>query len=132
MKAISMSRIWLRARQSAVSLWCDHNAIAATEFAVIVPLMLVMFFGTIEYSSGVAVDRKSSLVARTLSDLTSQSWYQNGAPVQNLTDSVMTNVFTATMAILQPYAATPAQERVSERFNGAGLRRLRPAPHRQR
>jgi Flp pilus assembly protein TadG len=114
MKAISMSRIWLRARQSAVSLWCDHNAIAATEFAVIVPLMLVMFFGTIEYSSGVAVDRKSSLVARTLSDLTSQSWYQNGAPVQNLTDSVMTNVFTATMAILQPYAATPAQERVSE------------------
>ena len=35
--------------------------------------MLVMFFGTVEFSSGVAVDRKVTLMARTLSDLTSQS-----------------------------------------------------------
>ena len=40
---------------------------------MIVPIMLVMFFGTVEISSGVAVDRKVRLVARTLSDLTSQS-----------------------------------------------------------
>ena len=51
----------------------DSAAIAATEFAVIVPLMLVMFFGTVEFSSAVAVDRKVTLMARTLSDLTSQS-----------------------------------------------------------
>ena len=40
---------------------------------MIVPIMLVMFFGTVEFSSGVAVDRKVTLMARTLSDLTSQS-----------------------------------------------------------
>jgi Flp pilus assembly protein TadG len=40
---------------------------------MIVPMMLVMLFGTIEVSSGVAVNRKVTLVARTLSDLTSQS-----------------------------------------------------------
>ena len=34
--------------------------------------MLVLFFGTLEFSSGVAVDRKVTLVARTLSDLTTQ------------------------------------------------------------
>ena len=51
----------------------DRSGIAATEFAVIVPIMLVMFFGTVEFSSGVAVDRKVTLMARTLSDLTSQS-----------------------------------------------------------
>ena len=44
-----------------------------TLFAFIVPLMLVMFFGTVEFSSAVAVDRKVTLIARTLSDLTSQS-----------------------------------------------------------
>ena len=47
--------------------------IAAIEFALIVPLMLVLFFGTVEFSSGVAVDRKVTLMARTLSDLTSQN-----------------------------------------------------------
>ena len=51
----------------------DKRALAATEFAVIVPLMLVMFFGTVEFSSAVAIDRKVTLIARTLSDLTSQS-----------------------------------------------------------
>ena len=54
-------------------LSADRRGIAAIEFAVIVPLMLVMFFGTVEFSSGVAVDRKVTLMARTLSDLTSQS-----------------------------------------------------------
>jgi hypothetical protein len=32
---------------------------AATEFAMIVPMMLVMLFGTIEVSSGVAVIARS-------------------------------------------------------------------------
>ena len=103
-----MSRIWLRARQSAVNLWCDPNGIAATEFAVIVPLMLVMFFGTIEFSSGVAVDRKTTLVARTLSDLTSQS------SNQAVTDSYIQNVFTASISILYPYATTPINARISQ------------------
>jgi len=43
----------------------DRRGIAATEFAVIVPIMLVLFFGTVEFSSGVAVDRKVTLIART-------------------------------------------------------------------
>ena len=51
----------------------DRRGVAAIEFAMIVPIMLVMFFGTVEFSSGVAVDRKVTLMARTLSDLTSQS-----------------------------------------------------------
>src|SRR4030088_2476740 len=73
MKATSLSKIWRRARLSVASLLHDQAGIAATEFAVIVPIMLVMFFGTVEFSSGVAVDRKVTLIARTLSDLTSQS-----------------------------------------------------------
>jgi Flp pilus assembly protein TadG len=58
MKTISTSPIWLRARRCAVNMLGDSSGIAATEFAVIVPLMLAMFFGTVEFSSGVAVDRK--------------------------------------------------------------------------
>jgi Flp pilus assembly protein TadG len=108
MKATSMSSIWLRAHRSVVDLMENCRGNAAVEFAVIVPVMLVMFFGTVELSTGVAVDRKTTLVARTLSDLTSQS------KDQPLTDGYMVNVFTSTIAILQPYAAVTATATISE------------------
>src|ERR1700682_582768 len=92
-----ISKMWLSARLSAVDMFRDRSGIAATEFAVIVPIMLVMFFGTVEFSSGVAVDRKVTLVARTLSDLTSQSI--------SVGDSDMTNFSTASYAILTPYSS---------------------------
>jgi Flp pilus assembly protein TadG len=107
MKATSMSGIWLRTRLSVASLLRDRSAIAATEFALIVPIMLVMFFGTVEFSSGVAVYRKVTLVARTLSDLTSQA----GPPVD---DNYLQNVFTASIAIMPPYPAVPTKAQLSE------------------
>src|SRR6185437_3968415 len=78
-----MSKLWYRARLSALDLIGDRRGLAAIEFAMLVPIMLVMFFGTVELSSGVAVDRKVTLVARTLSDLTSQS--------DRVDDGVLTN-----------------------------------------
>jgi Flp pilus assembly protein TadG len=104
----SMSKIWFSARRSALALIGDCRGIAATEFAIIVPLMLVMFFGVVEFSSGVAVDRKVTLVARTLSDLTSQS--------TTVANSDMTNFFTASAAILTPYTPAPTQGTISELY----------------
>jgi Flp pilus assembly protein TadG len=104
----SMSPIWLRIRRSAAHLFADQSGIAATEFAVIVPIMLVMFFGTVELSSGVAVDRKVTLMARTLSDLTSQSTY--------VMDSDLTNFFAASGAIMTPYSSTPTKATISELY----------------
>ena len=70
---MTMTKLWCRARRAALDLARDRKGLAAIEFAMLVPIMLVMFFGVVELSSGVAVDRKVTLVARTLSDLTSQS-----------------------------------------------------------
>jgi Flp pilus assembly protein TadG len=107
----SISNIWLAARRKtrdlARDLAQDRNGIAATEFAIIVPIMLVMFFGTVEFSSAVAVDRKVTLVARTLSDLTSQA-------LSNVTSANLQNVFTASIAITTPYPATPTKAQISE------------------
>ncbi len=103
-----MSSIWLRVRRSVRDLVEDRRAIAATEFAVIVPIMLVMFFGTVEFSSGVAVDRKVTLVARTLSDLTSQSL--------SVSDADLTNFFAASIAILTPYSSTPTKATITELY----------------
>src|SRR5215472_963108 len=97
----SISDVWFSARRSARDLARDRSAIAATEFAVIVPIMLVMFF------SAVAVDRKVTLVARTLADLTSQA-------LNSVTDNYLQNVFTASIAITTPYSATPTKAQISE------------------
>jgi Flp pilus assembly protein TadG len=67
----------------------------------------VMFFGTVEFSSGVAVARKVTLVAKTLSDLVSQA----GPPID---DNYLKNVFTASIAIMPPYPAAPTKAQVSE------------------
>lgn len=73
---------------------------AAVEFAFIIPLMLTLIFGTIEVSSGVAIDRKVTLVARTLSDLVSQG--------TKVTSTDISNFFKLGGAIMTPYSVTSA------------------------
>jgi Flp pilus assembly protein TadG len=104
MMAMTMSAIW----RSFWDMMGDRRANAATEFAVIVPLMLTMFFGTVEFSSGVAVDRKVTLMARTLSDLTSQS--------TTVTDTDLTNFFAASKGIMTPYSSTPTLSTITELY----------------
>lgn len=84
----------------------DRRGLAAVEFAMILPVMLVLFFGTVEFSSGVAVDRKVTLMARTLSDLVSQS--------TSVADTDLTNFFSASVGIMTPYDATPTKAQLSE------------------
>jgi len=103
-----MTRIWLRMRRRAFELLGDKRGVAAIEFAMIVPLMLVLFFGTNEFSSGVAVDRKVTLMARTLSDLTSQN--------TSVTDTQLTNFFNASNAIMTPYDSVPVKSTITELY----------------
>lgn len=86
-----------RARIALAGFFRDRSGIAATEFAMIVPMMLVMFFGTIEFSSGIAVDRNVSLAARAIANLTSQG--------TQATSNDLTNYFKAGTLIMTPYAS---------------------------
>jgi Flp pilus assembly protein TadG len=85
---------------------CAERGASAVEFALIMPMMLVIFFGTIEVSNGVAVDRKVTLTARTLSDLVSQA--------STVSDSDLTNCFTASTAIMSPYSSSLVKAIISE------------------
>src|SRR3954452_2274472 len=106
MRRISRVRVHLWA--TAIRLSRDCRGVAATEFVMIVPLMMVMFFGVVEFSSGVAVDRKVTLVARTLSDLTSQS--------TTVTDTDLSNFSAASIGIMTPYSASPTQSSITELY----------------
>ena len=50
----------------------DERGISAVEFALLLPLMVTLYLGTVEVSQGVAIDRKVTLTARTVADLASQ------------------------------------------------------------
>ncbi len=96
---IGISRIVRRGRRLVTRFVRDKRGLAAVEFAFIVPLMLTLMFGTIEVSSGVAIDRKVTLTARSLSDLVSQG--------TQVTSSDLQNFFGLGSAIMTPYPVTP-------------------------
>lgn len=99
---------WLRLRRSTRDLLGDIRGIAATEFAIVVPVMLLLFFGTDEFASGISVDRKVTLMARTLSDLTSQN--------TKVTDAQLTNFFNASAAIMTPYSSSPVRSTITQLY----------------
>jgi len=104
----SRSRFPMQANRSARNFLTDCSGVGAVEFAFIAPLMLVMFFGTVEFAQGVGANRKVTIMARTLSDLTSQN--------SSVTSTQLNNFFAAATAIMTPYSATPVQSTISELY----------------
>ncbi|MBY0382873.1 MAG: pilus assembly protein [Xanthobacteraceae bacterium] len=86
----------------------DTSGMAAIEFAVLFPLILLIFFGTIGVSDGVAVDRKVTILTRTLSDLISQA-AQIG-PVD------LSNAYAIGTVIMTPYANGPIKAKVTQLY----------------
>lgn len=83
----------------------DKRGISAVEFAFVAPLMITMYLGVVEVSDGVAADRKVTLTAGALANLTAQS--------QTLVTADMTNIFNASTAILKPYSTSNLTATVS-------------------
>jgi Flp pilus assembly protein TadG len=75
----------------------DQGGVSAVEFAILLPLMLTMYLGGVEISQAVSADRKTTLVAHTVGDLTAQA--------ANVTTADMTNVFNAGVAVAYPFSS---------------------------
>ena len=104
----SIRKTWYRARLAVTALANDGNGVAAIEFAMLLPIMLMLFFGTVIFSSGIAADRKVTLMARTFSDLVSQNYAVTGTQLQNF--------FNADTAIMTPYDSTPTTAIITELY----------------
>jgi Flp pilus assembly protein TadG len=106
MKPVALSgwlaTLWL----SAAKFRRDTRGLAAVEFAIIVPLMLAMFFATVELSSGVAANRKVSTAAEELADLVSR--------YTNVNDTDFTNFFTIGQKMMTPFSSTPLKATITE------------------
>jgi Flp pilus assembly protein TadG len=84
----------------------DRRGVSAVEFALLLPLMVTLYLGSVEISNGVGIDRKVTLVSRTVADLASQ--------VQNIASTEMTNVLNASSAVIAPYDASKLKVTVSQ------------------
>src|SRR5207244_2356005 len=83
----------------------DQRGVAAVEFALVLPIMLMLFFGASELGDALTIDRKVTHVTSTLTDLVTQS--------KVITQTDMTNIFNAATSIMTPYAATSLKMKVS-------------------
>jgi Flp pilus assembly protein TadG len=100
-----LARLVARARRSLRNFAQDKRGVSAVEFAMLLPLMITLYLGGVEVSSAIAVDRKVTLVARTLGDLVAQSTSVNA------TD--MTNILNAATSVVQPYSSSLIKVTVS-------------------
>src|SRR6202012_1951113 len=85
----SCMRVPLLAR--LLAFVADQRGVSAVEFAILLPLMLTLYLGGAEISQAVSADRKTTLVAHTVGDLTAQA--------SNVASSDITNTFSAATAV---------------------------------
>lgn len=88
------------------NLWVDVRAVAATEFAIVLPFMLMLWVGGVELGDGLAISVKVSETAHTVADLVSRN--------ACVTSSSLNTMLSASTSVIAPYAAGNAMVRVSE------------------
>ena len=62
----------------------DCEGVAALEFALIAPIMIMLFVGTLEVSAAVSVNRKVSRISSVVGDLVTQSAELDGTDISNI------------------------------------------------
>ncbi|MET0546343.1 MAG: TadE/TadG family type IV pilus assembly protein [Caulobacterales bacterium] len=90
----------------------DSRGLAAVEFAMGLPVMLVMFMGTIEATNILTADRRAQSVAATLCDLTARD--------DSITTAEMDDIFSAATAVLADFPTGAPQMVVTSIVNNAG------------
>ena len=115
----------LRARLASFARAVD--GIAAVEFSLILPLMLLLYLGSVLVTQAVRASRKVDLVAGALANLTSQQLTcSTGGSTPCLTETDMTGsngIFTAAAAIMAPFDTANLKMTISQvnisSYNGA-------------
>ena len=84
----------------------DVAGVAAVEFALILPMMLLLYVGTVEASALISMDRRVQTIAAAVGDLVSRSNV-------NLAACDLKDYFQASAGIMAPYTSDPVQQIVS-------------------
>ena len=86
-------------RRCLKRLLAGQDGVAAVEFALILPVMLLMYIGSAELTKGILVNRKVTIATRSIADLLAQT------QSSQVTDSTITQIFSAANAVMGPDSA---------------------------
>lgn len=78
----------------------DNSGVAALEFALIAPLLITLYLGTMEVSSGLQMNKKVGRAASTVGDLVAQ------LEVSQLNRAALESILRIGKAVIQPYNLT--------------------------
>ena len=81
-------------------LFRDHRGIAATEFALLIPAMLLLLYGTVEIGNALLLSRKITAATQTAADLVAQE--------QVMDATKMSEIFNAINEIMRPFSTSGA------------------------
>lgn len=93
-------RRWLSTSQT------NDSGVAAVEFALAVPIMLILYLGSVEGSTLIILDRKIQTASSALGDIVSRT---DGI----LTQDLLGDYFQAASGIMHPYSVAPVVQTVS-------------------
>jgi len=79
----------------------DADAVAATEFAIVVPFMLLLYVSGVELADGMAINVKVSATAHSVADMVTQNTMLSTASMQN--------ILTGATSIIAPYPVSGSQ-----------------------
>ena len=96
----STAALRLRARIHALRRRWRDDGVAAIEFALIVPMVAVMFIGAVELSQALTTDRRVTQVANATADLVARS-------ESKISQSEITDIMQAGSYIVAPYNQNP-------------------------
>lgn len=93
-----MKRFLTRTKWAAVRFCAARNGAAAVEFALIAPILLALYFVTMEVSQGIETNKKVGRVSSMVADLITQEQSHKRAEI----DAIL----SIGEAVLQPYNRT--------------------------
>ena len=96
-----------------VTFWRDRKGLSAIEFAILAPVMISFYFGGVEISDVMTVDRRVTTVASATADIVAQATQIDNSDIQD--------VFTAASSIMQPYNGAGIQIVVSSVADNNGV-----------
>lgn len=82
------------------------QAVSAVEFALVLPVMVTLYLGGVQVATGMAVQFKSVLAARTVTDLASR--------YTTIDTPTMSSILNAAFTLLNPYPSAGMSVTVSE------------------
>lgn len=88
MSRLLITRLPRATQRFAARLCKDKDGLAAVEFGLLAPLLLLMLIGTIELSRAISMDRKFGAVTSTLADLVAREKTISAADVTSMYDIV--------------------------------------------